>query len=143
MIEVTDRIALDESELSFEFIRSAGPGGQNVNKVATAVRLRFNIRNSESLPLDVRMRLIHLAGKRVDDQGTLAIVSRAQRTQEGNRREAIERLVQMIARAAERPKTRRETKPTRASQERRLESKARRSATKRERRGRTDPGGDH
>jgi ribosome-associated protein len=133
-IPVTDRISLDESELSFEFVRSTGPGGQNVNKVATSVRLRFDARNSPSLPADVRERLIRLAGKRVDESGVLAIVAREHRTQDANRRAAVERLVDLITRAAHRQKSRRATRPTRASQVRRLESKARRSATKRGRR---------
>lgn len=135
MIRVTDRIELDESELDYEFLRAAGPGGQNVNKVATAVRLRFDARSSPSLPEDVRERLLRLAGKRADESGVVAIVAREHRTQEANRRAAVERLVELVARAAERPKARRATKPTRASQQRRLEAKARRSATKRGRRG--------
>lgn len=138
MIEVTDRILLDESDLEFEFIRSSGPGGQNVNKVATAVRLRFDARGCRSLPEEVRARLLRLAGGRADAEGVVAIVARTQRTQEGNRRAAIDRLVSLIRQAAERPRARRGTRPTKGSQERRLESKARRSATKQARRR---PGG--
>jgi ribosome-associated protein len=130
MIRVTPRIAIDENELHFEFIRAGGPGGQNVNKVSSAVRLRFDVRGSASLPLDVRVRLIRLAGKRVGDDGVLMIHARSGRTQESNRRDAIERLVELIAKASERPTPRRPTKPTIASRERRVEAKKRRGASK-------------
>ncbi|HVO76792.1 MAG TPA: alternative ribosome rescue aminoacyl-tRNA hydrolase ArfB [Candidatus Bathyarchaeia archaeon] len=101
MIWVSRFIAIDDSEIVFEFLRSSGPGGQNVNKVATAVRLRFDVRRSSSLPIEVRERLIRLAGKRVGEDGILAIVARRHRTQEANRRDAVERLVGLVRRAAE------------------------------------------
>ncbi|MGC8639558.1 MAG: alternative ribosome rescue aminoacyl-tRNA hydrolase ArfB [Isosphaeraceae bacterium] len=135
MIVINDRVNLNEEELQFEFIRASGPGGQNVNKVSTAVRLRFDATNSPSLPDDVRHRLIRLAGKRVDAEGALTIHARASRTQEANRREAVDRLVELIRKACERPKPRRETKPTLGSKQRRLESKRRHGETKSRRRG--------
>jgi len=135
MIHVTDDIALDESELQEEFVRASGPGGQNVNKVATAVQLRFDVRRSPSLPEHVRHRLIRLAGKRVTEDGVLIIDARQFRTQERNRQDARDRLVALIRRATERPKPRRKTKPTRASKERRMDGKRRRSETKRMRGG--------
>ncbi len=134
MIRINRSISIDDSELSFEFVRSSGPGGQNVNKVATAVRLRFDARRSPSLPDDVRERLIALAGRRADDEGVLTIRAERHRTQQANRRDAVERLVELVRRAAERPKKRRKTKPTAASRERRLESKRRRSRMKEGRR---------
>ncbi len=134
MIRISRTIAVAESELAFEFIRSSGPGGQNVNKVATAVRLTFDIRRSPSLPAEVRERMLLLAGKRADAGGVLAIVARRHRTQEANRRDAVERFVELVRRAAERPRVRRETKPTAAAKRRRLESKHRRAKLKAERR---------
>jgi ribosome-associated protein len=130
MIRISRSIAVAESELAFEFIRSSGPGGQNVNKVATAVRLTFDVRRSPSLPADVRERLTALAGKRVDADGVLAIVARRHRTQEANRRDAVERFVELVRRAAVRPRVRRETKPTAAAKRRRLEAKRLRARTK-------------
>lgn len=134
MIHITRTIAIDESEIQQEFIRASGPGGQNVNKVATAVQLRFDVYNSPSLPDDVRKRLIRLSGRRVTEAGVLIIDARRFRTQERNRRDAIERLVELIRKAAEKPRPRRTTKPTLASKRRRLETKRRRSETKRTRR---------
>jgi ribosome-associated protein len=121
------------SELSFEFSRASGPGGQNVNKVSTAVRLRFDIRCSRSLSDEVKERLVQLAGNRVTREGVLIIEARRFRTQDRNRQDALERLRHLVARAARRPKRRKPTKPTRASKGRRLDHKRRRSATKRAR----------
>jgi ribosome-associated protein len=131
MIRINSRIDLDENELDFSFIRASGPGGQNVNKVSSAVRLRFDIRNSHSLPDDVRERLIRLAGRRVTDEGELIITAQIHRSQERNRQEALEKLLDLIRRAAVPPVPRRPTKPTAASRRRRRESKSRRSALKR------------
>ncbi len=130
MIRVKGRIEIDERELEWEFIRASGPGGQNVNKVSTAVRLRWRVLGSDALPTEVRDRLIRLAGRRIGDDGFLTIHARSARTQEANRREAIERLVELVERACEKPKPRRATKPTAASQKRRLEAKKRRGQTK-------------
>ena len=134
MIHITRNIALDESEIQIEFTRASGPGGQNVNKVATAARLRFDVRHSPSLPDDVRQRLIHLAGQRVTADGVLVIEARRFRTQERNRQDALDRLAALIRQAAAKPKRRRKTQPTLASRQRRLESKRRRGQIKRLRR---------
>jgi ribosome-associated protein len=131
MIHVTHSIAINESEIQEEFIRSSGPGGQNVNKVATAVQLRFDVMNSSSLPDGVRQRLISLAGRRITEDGILIIDARRFRTQGQNRQDAIDRLVELIRNAAQRPKIRRKTRSTLASKMRRLESKRRRAETKR------------
>ncbi|MCB1151724.1 aminoacyl-tRNA hydrolase [bacterium] len=130
MIEVTRTIRLSEDELQVSFVRASGPGGQNVNKVATAVQLRFDAAGSPSLSAEVRERLLRLAGKRATDDGEIIIDARRYRTQERNRQDAVERLVELIRRAAVRPKARRATKPTRASKERRLDQKRQRSAVK-------------
>jgi len=134
MIHITPAISIDEREIELDFVRSSGPGGQKVNKVATAVQLRFDVRHSPSLPDDVRQRLTRLAGKRMTDDGVLIIEARRFRTQEQNRQDAINRLVELIRRAARKPRSRRKTQPTAASKQRRLESKRRRSDTKRWRR---------
>jgi ribosome-associated protein len=134
MIRVTKTIMLDESEVEERFIRSSGPGGQKVNKVATAVQLRFDLRSSRSIPGEVRERLLRSAGKRVTGEGVLIIDARRFRTQERNRRDAMERLVEWIRRAADPARPRRKTGPTRVSKERRLESKRRKSMIKHGRR---------
>jgi ribosome-associated protein len=130
-LKIAPDVEIPESDLSVSFIRSAGPGGQNVNKVATAVQLRFALAANETLRADVKARLRALAGKRVTEAGELLIVSRESRSQEQNRRNAEERLVDLVRRALIAPKKRRATKPTRASKERRLEGKARSQRTKR------------
>jgi ribosome-associated protein len=136
MIRVTDRIAIDESEVAETFVRSSGPGGQNVNKLSTAVQLRFDVQNSPSLPDDVKVRLARLAGRRLTREGVLVLVAQNHRTQERNRADALERLVELIREAAVRPIPRRPTKPTKASRERRIETKKRRAGVKRLRQGR-------
>ncbi len=140
MIPVTDQIALDERELIEEFVRSSGPGGQNVNKVSTQARLYFDVRHSPSLPEDVRERLIRLAGKRITGEGMLVISASRFRTQEQNRQDARDRLVALIREAARPPRPRKRTRPTAASRERRLESKRRQSKIKSLRR--SPPGPD-
>ncbi|MDI6790831.1 MAG: alternative ribosome rescue aminoacyl-tRNA hydrolase ArfB [Thermodesulfobacteriota bacterium] len=134
MIRVSSKIMLDDNELHFRFVRASGPGGQNVNKVATAVQLRFDVTGSPSLPPEIRERLVRIAGKKVTESGTLIIEARRFRTQERNRQDAIDRLAALIHRAAEIPKPRRKTMAPFASRRRRIEAKQRRSQTKRMRR---------
>ena len=130
MIHITDRISIDEAELAETFIRASGPGGQNVNKLSSAVQLRFDVRHSPSLPDGVRARLERLAGKRLTREGVLVITAQRHRTQERNRADARERLTELIREAATPPVPRRPTRPTRASRERRIETKKRRSTIK-------------
>ena len=129
-VEITPDISLPERDLTWSFVRSSGPGGQNVNKVATAAQLRFDLAGTESLEPAVKQRLRALAGRRVTEDGALIIVARNQRTQEGNRREALERLAELVQRALVAPKQRKATRPTRAARERRLATKVQRRTTK-------------
>jgi ribosome-associated protein len=133
MLKVTSRITIAEEELEERFVRASGPGGQNVNKVSTAVELRFNARASPALTEDVRKSLIRLAGRRITDEGVLVIRAERFRTQGRNREDARQRLVDLIAKAAVPPKPRVKTKPTLASKKRRLDTKSRRSEVKRNR----------
>ncbi len=133
MIYITRTITIDENEIQEHFIRASGPGGQNVNKVATTVQLRFDVANSRSLPEEVRIRLISLAGNRITKDGILIIDARRFRTQGRNREDATDRLVELIRNAAQRPKIRRRTRPTLTSKIRRLESKRRSAESKRAR----------
>ena len=131
MIPINDDLALDERELSETFIRASGPGGQNVNKVASAAQLRFDLRGSPSLPEPVRARLARLAGSRLTEDGVIVITARRFRSQERNREDARDRLVALIRRAAEPPKPRRKTRPSAAQRKERRAAKARRGALKR------------
>jgi ribosome-associated protein len=134
MINITRNIAIDDSEIEEHFIRASGPGGQRVNKTATAVQLRFNVARSPSLPEDVRKRLMRLAGHRMTEEGILIIDASRFRSQHRNRQDARNRLIRLIRQAAKRPSIRRRTRPTRPSQERRLRDKRQRRETKRRRR---------
>jgi ribosome-associated protein len=130
MIVVSHGISIDEQELVENFVRASGPGGQNVNKLSTAVQLRFDVRGSPNLPEDVRARLERMAGRRLTRDGVLVIAAQRHRTQDRNRQDARDRLFALISAAAERAPTRRPTRPTRASKERRLAEKSHRSAVK-------------
>jgi ribosome-associated protein len=139
MLSISPSISIDDSELQETFIRASGPGGQNVNRVATAVQLRFDVRNSPSLPEAVKARLYMLAKNRISDDGVLAIEARRFRAQEQNRADARERLAALIRQAITPPKPRRPTKPSRASKARRLETKREHSQTKQLRRSKHNP----
>jgi ribosome-associated protein len=130
MIRIDERISIDERELEERFIRASGPGGQNVNKLASAVQLRFDVRGSQSLPDEVRARLERLAGRRLTRQGTLVITAQRHRTQERNRADARDRLIELIRRAAVAPVRRRPTRPGAGARERRLQTKKRRGSVK-------------
>jgi ribosome-associated protein len=134
VIRVTDHISIDEREIEESFVRSSGPGGQNVNKLATAVQLRFDVRGSPSLPAEVRARLERLAGTRMTRDGVLIIIAQRHRTQARNREDALERLVELVSRAAVAPRLRRPTRPTAAARRRRVEAKKHRAGVKRLRR---------
>lgn len=131
MIGITSSVSINESEIQIDFIRASGPGGQNVNKVSTAAQLRFDIRNSPSLEPEVKERLVKIAGNRVTEDGVLLIEAKRYRTQEQNRFDALQRLVTLVQQALERPKTRRKTRPTLASKQKRLQAKRQRSEKKR------------
>jgi ribosome-associated protein len=138
MLKITPGIALSDDEIVLSFIRSSGPGGQNVNKVATAVQLRFDVARSPSLPQPVRDRLRALAGNRMSRDGTLIMTAQRFRSQARNRRDALDRLIALVRAAAQPPKARKPTRPTRASRQRRLEAKRRRGEIKRHRTGKLD-----
>ena len=139
MIHVTSKIDIGEDELEERFVRASGPGGQNVNKLSTAVQLRFDVRRSPSLPDDVRARLERLAGRRLTRAGVLVIIAQRHRTQERNRQDALDRLIELIRQAAVAPTPRRPTRPTKGSRERRLESKKRRASIKGLRQDKPEP----
>jgi ribosome-associated protein len=130
VIRITDRISIEERELEERFVRASGPGGQNVNKLSSAVQLRFDVRRSPSLTTDVRLRLERMAGRRLTRDGVLVIMAQRHRTQERNRQDALDRLKELIQAASIAPTPRRPTRPTRGSKERRLASKKNRSGIK-------------
>jgi len=137
-LDISEHVAIPDDELEWKFIRSSGPGGQNVNKVASAVQLRFLLPLNTSIGAAAKHRLRLLAGQRLVDDGSILIMARAERSQEQNRRSALERLAELVRAALVEPKIRKKTRPTRASKERRIDSKKRRSSTKRDRGGRWD-----
>jgi ribosome-associated protein len=131
MVEITASVSINDDEIQIDFIRASGPGGQNVNKVSSAAQLRFDIWNSASLEPDVKARQVQLAGARVTEGGVLIIEARRYRTQEQNRLDALQRLVSLVLKALEKPKTRRKTRPTLASKQKRLQAKRQHSQKKR------------
>jgi ribosome-associated protein len=133
MIEITPTFYFDETEVAYNFVRAAGPGGQNVNKVATSVQLRFDVSHSASLPDVIKTRLIQLGGSRMTDDGTLIIEARRYRTQDQNRTDALQRLIDLLHKASQEPEKRLPTRPTLASRVRRIEKKKRHSQVKRDR----------
>src|SRR5512138_2989022 len=135
MIEITPSLQIDERELQIDFIRASGPGGQNVNKVATAVQLRFDVR-AASLPEEARERLRHLAGNRLTSEGILILEAKRFRTQEQNREDALQRFVELVRKSLIKPKTRRKTKPTQTSKEERIKEKKKRGEIKKMRQSR-------
>jgi ribosome-associated protein len=130
---ITPDVAIADEEFEWKFIRASGPGGQNVNKVASAVQLRFLLPQNTSLPVGARNRLRQLAGQRINDDGTILISARSERSQEQNRRDALERLAQLVRAALVEPKVRKKTRPSRAAKERRIDTKKRRGSTKQQR----------
>jgi ribosome-associated protein len=138
MIPITPTIELDDAEIELSFIRASGPGGQNVNKVSSAVQLRFDMANSPNLEEEVKERLARLAGQRLTKDGVIVLTADGHRTQERNKADAIARLVELIARAAHKPKPRKATRPSKAVKARRVDSKVKRGALKAGRRGRPD-----
>jgi ribosome-associated protein len=130
MIVINEWLSLEDDEIELTFIRSSGPGGQNVNKVSSAAQLRFNVRGSRSLPYRVRQRLEKIAGSRLTKEGVIVLTANRHRTQEANRKEAIDRLLELVKKATIEPKKRIPTKPGKVQMRRRLESKAKRSKVK-------------
>jgi ribosome-associated protein len=143
MIQITPGFALDETELQFEYLRAAGPGGQNVNKLSTAVQLRWDLGANQALPIQAKERLRKLAGRRMTAEDVLVIEARRYRTQEQNRQDALQRLVTLVRQALEPPKARKPTRPSAAARQKRLEDKKWRSEIKRLRRGRSDPSSEN